>query len=134
MVNQKNILIIAISLLFINYIQAKPNYKKSSKKLHFTTNDNSSRGILKIENNNNKNILLNRNQNNYYLNSFDDGLDNWIINDGWNRSDLDFYSEEYSINSFDMLKWRFSTLANYVSYFYFTYRHNKRDPSLFFLA
>ena len=33
MVNQKNILIIAISLLFINYVQAKPNYKKSSKNL-----------------------------------------------------------------------------------------------------
>ena len=100
MIKQKNIfLFFTLILIFINTAMAKNNTNsKLNQKNKLANHD------IDVErriNFNQELILSNRTQKNYFLDTFDDSLDGWTIDDCWNRTDINFYSPDYSMNSFD---------------------------------
>ena len=100
MIKQKNIFLF-FTLIFIlvhiasgkgpfkRKLNIQPNFKFSNKPLEREFN---------FQDNHNSTIMT---QTDYFLDTFDSDLDGWTIDNGWNRTDINFYSEDYSMNSFD---------------------------------
>ena len=100
MIKQKNIfLFFTLILIFINTVTAKHNANSRLNQKNKLTNHDIEieRGISS----NQELTLSTRNQNNYFLETFDYSLEGWTIDDCWNTTDINFYSSDYSITSFD---------------------------------
>ena len=97
---QKNIfLFFTMVLILINTIIAK-NYSDNRlyKKVKLVSHDMD----FERESNahQNQNFSL-RSQTDYYLDTFDSGLNGWALDNGWIRTDMMFHSPDYSMNSSD---------------------------------
>ena len=100
MIKQKNIfLFFTLILIFINTTTAKNNTNIRLNQKNKLTNHHID--IEREINSDQELTVSTRTQNNYILDTFDYNLDGWSIDDCWNRTDINFYSPDYSINSFD---------------------------------
>ena len=101
MIKQKNILLILTLIFILSQIsigRGRHLDRKSNIQPHLSSNNKSLVRTFDIQGENNSTIM---NQTNYFLDTFDSNLDGWNIDEGWNRSDFDFHSPDYSINSFE---------------------------------
>jgi len=100
MYKQKNIfLFFIVTFILINTVTAN-NFsdQKLLKKNNLSIHD---AGLKRESNSQINQNSSTQSQTNYFLDTFDSDLDGWIIDDCWNRTDINFHSPDYSMNSFD---------------------------------
>ena len=100
MIKQKNIfLFFTIVFILLNIASGKSHFKK---KFEIQSRLKIQDEILKREITSQGNQTVStRTQTTYFLDTFDSNLDGWTIDDGWIKTDNDFYSPDYSMNSYD---------------------------------
>ena len=97
---QKNIfLFFTIAFILTNTVTAKNlSDRKLFEQIKLTNHEVDHKRESNSQQNQNSSI---QSQTDYFLDTFDSGLDGWTINDCWNRTDINFYSPDYSMNSID---------------------------------
>ena len=87
--------------LFLSLVLAKADFDGNALRRVNKTVKYEPQEVYNTEINESSQSRQNRTRTNYFLDTFDSDLDGWTIDDGWNRTDINFHSPDYSMKSFD---------------------------------